>query len=501
MKTVPFPKQNQSKPVGIWIRVSTDDQAKGDSPEHHERRAQAFAESRDWQVKEVYRLLGVSGKDVLDHPETKRMMADIRRGHISGLIFSKLARLARNTRQLLEVADFFKTHNADLVSLQESIDTSSSAGRFFYTMIAGMAEWEREEIGGRVAASIPVRAKLGKPLGGSAPYGFKWQDKQLAINDAEAPTRKLIHEMFIQLGRFKAVAKELNDRGFRARKGKLWTGPAIRWLLRDPSAKGLHRKNYIKSHGRGNRWELKDPSEVVYHPVPAIVTEEVWDRAYAMVEDKKEHRQRKARRTIHLFAGLVNCECGGKMYVRPNTPKYRCHECMHKIPIVDLEAIVLEHLKGYLLSPEEMAGYLVKADDTLREKETLLGTLQVEREGSQKKIARLYQDYSDEKLTGEQFNRLFAPLDVRLKQLDEEVPKLQATIDVLKIDALSADRMHTESKSLFDRWPHMDFDEKRRVVENLVMKIVVGKGDVAIDLAYFPSYEALNIEERTVPGP
>ena len=478
--------QNTSaRRVGIWIRVSTEDQARGESPEHHEKRARYYAESRGWEIAEVYHLEAVSGKTVMGHPEALRMLKDIRGGRITGLIFSKLARLARNARELLEFADIFEKEGADLVSLQESIDTSTPAGRLFYTMFAAMAQWEREEIADRVAASVPIRAKLGKSLGGQAPFGYQWKNAKMIPNPQEVPVRKLIYELFLEHKRKKTVARLLNEMGYRTRNGSRFCDTTVDRLLRDPSAKGLRRANYAKSLGDKKSWVLKPEKDWVYHEIEPIISEELWGQCN-LILDRRKNGPPTAKKPVQLFAGLVNCACGQKMYVYVRSPKYVCPKCKNKIPIVDLENIYYEQLKQFFLTPDEIARYLSNADQTIHGKQEQLSLLGSEEQRIRSQMDQVYELYMDGKITKDGFGERYQPLEERLSQLSDQIPRLQGEIDILKISYLSSDQILHEAKDVYGRWPHLDFEQKRKIVENITDKIIVGQGEIDIHLCYLP---------------
>ena len=497
MKTSRLPNEG-AKSVGIWIRVSTEDQANGESPKNHELRARHYTEAKGWIVAEVYDLAGVSGKSVLEHPEAQRMMKDVESGHITALVFSKLARLGRNVRDLIYLSDFFQKHQADLVSLHENVDTGTPAGRLFYNVIASMAQWEREEIVDRVNASILTRAKRGLPLNGKAPFGYEWKEKKLRPHPEEAPVRKLIYELFAEYQRKKAVARLLNERGLRTRDGSKFSDTTVGRLIEDPTAKGIHRANYTRRVADNQPWALKPEHEWVLTQVDPIVPVELWEKCNDLLEARKTRLQRPAKRVVHVFSGLVRCECGTKMYVPTNSPKYVCTACRNKIPIVDLDAVFREELQAYCISPEQTGDYLDRTRCEVDAKKRLLATMQAELQKIQTEGKKVYQLYLDGAASSQKYKELSEPLDTRKAQIETEIPRIQAEVDVAQVDGLSVEQIAAKGRDWHASWPNMNPQEQRTLAESLVKGVVIAKDEILWDLCPLPSFKDMTNRQRTV---
>lgn len=482
--------EEKQKDVGIWIRVSTDDQAKGESPEHHQQRAKMYAELKGWRVIEIYNLAGVSGKSVIDHPETQRMLSDIKLGKIQGLIFSKLARLARSTKELLQFAEYFKAHDADLISIQENIDTSSAAGRLLYTMIAALAEWEREEISSRVKASVKTRAKMGKSTGGIPPYGYKWVNKMLQLNLEEAPVRKKMYELFAEYKRVKTVTSKINEMGYRTRKGKLFANTTVKRLLMDTIAKGIRRVNYTYSIGKHKHAQIKDESEWIFVKVPQIVTKELWEECNNVL--KQDYRETKrGKLPTRIFAGFMFCGCGSKMYVAYHSKigkkKYVCRKCKNKISVEDAEAIFKEYLQDFLFNQEEIQQELNRYKKAIITQEEEVERMKVELEKLNKKLSNIMELFQEGQILKKAFAKHYNPIFEQAEQMEITISRMETEVQIRKNQLLSSDSVIGDAKSLHAMWDNLSIDEKRSIIENVLHTYTIKNDEIEIIFNHLPT--------------
>src|SRR5437879_831973 len=148
--------------VAIYARISTI--GNGQSPEMQLRELREHTERRGWTLAGEYVDTGISGaKD--SRPELNRLMADAHRRKFDVVAVWKFDRFARSVSHLLRALDTFRVLSIEFVSLSESLDTATPAGRMVFTVLGAVAELERSLIVERVRAGLRNARAKGKHLG------------------------------------------------------------------------------------------------------------------------------------------------------------------------------------------------------------------------------------------------------------------------------------------------------------------------------------------------
>jgi len=147
--------------TAIYYRVSTTDQ----NPDRQIRELRDYAERRGFDVVGEY--VDVASGARRSRPELDRMLGEVRRRRVDVVLVWAFDRFARSTRQLVDALEEFGTLGVDFVSYSQQIDTTTAAGKLTFTVLAAIAEFERELIRERVRSGIAARKAKGLPVGGA----------------------------------------------------------------------------------------------------------------------------------------------------------------------------------------------------------------------------------------------------------------------------------------------------------------------------------------------
>jgi site-specific DNA recombinase len=255
--------------------------------------------------------------------------------------------------------------------------------------------------------------------------------------------------------------------------------------LRDPTAKGIRRANYTT--GDGTISILKPESEWVQIACPSLVSEEVWEVCNRILDDQESQKIPMSKKTVHLLAGFVMCTCGNKMYVFNEAPVYKCKKCRRKIDVSDIDEIYHEQLKSFLLSDSDLSSVEKKSQQNIDDKEGLLKQRHTELSKLKKRLAEMIDLRLDGELSKDRFKELYTPLEEQMQQIETGLPELEAEVDFLKIQYLSAGTVLQEAKDLYNNWNKLPFAERRSIVETITQGIVVDTDTINISLSYLPT--------------
>lgn len=499
----------------LYARVSSEDQMERGTIDMQVDFGQKYCDLHQIQITDMYKDDGITGTLPLpDRPEGRRLLDDAKAGKIKLVLLYKVDRIGRTARIILNAIYDLEQYGVTVRSMTEPFDTSTPYGRFALTMLAGVADLDREMTLKRLWDGANTHAAKGKWLGGIVPYGYRVnEDGYLEINEtpalphnmSEADVVRLIYQLVTEQGMSTIkIADYLNALGIppsyakagrQVKKGKrkentsgIWLPGRVRNMIVNTTYKGVHY------YGRRS----KKQRELVERAVPAIVSEEVWEKAQEQLRENQLEAMRNAKNQ-YLLRGLVKCGCCGLNYHGVNIPNangkhkayYICNgkiayrgplqgKCQSKnIPQEWIESIVWHDCLNYIKSPELVlaglsAGLAENKDQQEKikaEKEMLLRSIDA-KDAEKQSILDLYRkkliDANDVENQLQKILTEKAALQSRLEELDNQA---QAA-DALEQQFYNAEKLLADLRSKLDS-DDPPFDVKREIVKTLVKEVRV----------------------------
>lgn len=196
--------------------------------EAQQAKIRAWAELNNAETVEIFTDAGISGKRSDNRPALQAALNATRKG--DALVVYSLSRLARSTKDTIQIAEKLDKQGADLVSMSEKIDTTTAAGKMVFRMLAVLSEFERDQISERTRNALAYKKANGEKTGGDTPYGFTVNDYgHLAPHPQEQEAIALIRDLRTKGHTFRAIAQELEAKGYTTKQGRTqWNPKTVR---------------------------------------------------------------------------------------------------------------------------------------------------------------------------------------------------------------------------------------------------------------------------------
>ena len=216
------------KAIG-YIRVSTQGQAdEGVSLAAQRTKIEAWCIANDMELVAVFEDAGISGGSMAGRDGLHAAMKATTKG--MALVAYSISRLARSTKDMLDISETLDRKGADLVSLTEKLDTTTAAGRMVFKMLAVLADFERDQIAERTKMALAHKKAHGEVYA-PVPFGYEAIEGRLVTVKREAKIVGEILAMREAGASFAAIADTLNERGIEGKRGGRWFASTVRYMV------------------------------------------------------------------------------------------------------------------------------------------------------------------------------------------------------------------------------------------------------------------------------
>ena len=216
-----------------YIRVSHIESLNGTSLDTQEKRCKAFAELHGFKIDKVYSEIVSGGVEFRKRKIFQKVLKDIKSN--GRLIVSRLDRLSRKVIDTLKLVDDFKKEHKEICITDIGNIHKDGVSKVFVTILASLAEIERENISIRIKASKKIAKEERRYLGGYSEFGYKVENKKLVPDDKEF----LVLQSMVSLRKSGLGYRKISDE-IKNKFGKRIYYPQVHKILNRP-----HNRQFI----------------------------------------------------------------------------------------------------------------------------------------------------------------------------------------------------------------------------------------------------------------
>ena len=341
--------EEENKIAGIYIRVSTEDQAReGFSLKEQEERLKEFCKFKRYNIYKVYKDAGISAKND-KRPSYREMIEDVKDKKINVIVALKLDRLTRSVYDIEKLMKTVNDYECDIDCMADESNTTTSNGRIVMRIMTSVSQNEIEKCSERTKFGLVGAIKDGHiPV--NTPLGFKRDNKKLVPDPITKDIIIRIYDLYLQGKSYQKISNIFNKEKVLGKTN--WRDSTIYNIITNE----LYKGDFV--HGK----RTKKPTyyENVVEP---IVSKEVWTDCQEQKQRNSRHYERTA---TYLFTNKLKCaKCGsflgGKASTKVNTGKkyyyYKCNKCKTNYKEKEIEEELVSTLFNILKLDELINDY------------------------------------------------------------------------------------------------------------------------------------------------
>ena len=447
--------------AGIYLRISDDRDGTSTATSRQLEDCRRLAEGRGWSVSDIFQDSDLSAyKKGVVRPEFERMLQAVKAREVEVVVAWKLDRISRRIRDFARLDEECETAGAHIVTVADSIDTSTSAGRVVASIMTALARAESENISVRVARKAREMAQAGVPSsGGNRPFGYTI-DRSAAVEPEAAIIREVAARLLAGES-VRGVCMDLARRGIVSSSNKPWQQGPLKRMITSSLLSAQREHEGILTPGM---W-------------PPILAPSETQRLRAVLRNPLRRKSFSNARS-YLLSGMLTCGlCGERLIARPRLDGRRRYVCAKRPASVSCGRLarLAEPIEEFVYEAVCIALEGVNLRDTTTKALPEASELGESIQNDEESLLGLIEDYANNLFTRGEF---FAARDIINTRLEAN----RTTLRRLTGDAVLTGLAGGEALHL--RWLTETLQWKRAVLAAVIDHVVIEpavKGKITFD--------------------